>query len=69
MQVEITKKDQIKDLYSQLKEKTKFIELVAKKVNRSPKSLRNHWFSEFWSIPEEYQQTVIDELNKTLLNQ
>ena len=69
MQVEITKKDQIKELYSQLKEKTKFIELVAKKVNRSPKSLRNHWFSEFWSIPEEYQQTVIDELNKTLLNQ
>lgn len=61
--------DKIKNLYSQVKAKTKFIEKVAVEINRSPKSLRNHWFSEFWSIPEEHQKTVLELLQKEIKEQ
>jgi hypothetical protein len=65
----ITPIEQIKDLYSQIKQKTKFIEAAAKAIGRSPNSLRNHWFSEFWSIPAEHQETVKLLLEETIKGQ
>jgi hypothetical protein len=65
----LTLMDQIKDLYSQINKKTQFIQMAADKIGRSPKSLRNHWFSEFWSIPSEHQETVKILLKETIKNQ
>jgi hypothetical protein len=61
--------EEIKTLYSQIEKKVKFIQYVASKVNRSPKTLRNHWFAEFWSIPLEYQETVKLLLEETISEQ
>ena len=54
----LTPIEEIKSLYGQIKEKTKTIEFIASKIGRAPKSLRNHWFSEFWAIPAEHQENV-----------
>jgi hypothetical protein len=67
--VELTKIEQIKNLYSQIEKKVKFIEFVAEKVERSPKTLRNHWFAEFWSVPVEHQEQVIKLLKETISKQ
>lgn len=61
--------EQIQDLYSKVKGKTKFIKFAAQEVGNSPLTLRNHWFSAFWSIPAEHQQEVVDLLNKWLEKQ
>lgn len=64
-----TKMDNIKDLYSKLNHKTNFTILLAKELGKSPNSLRVHWFGNFWSIPEQYQDTVIRFLQNTIKNQ
>ncbi|MEC4049778.1 hypothetical protein OX284_010095 [Flavobacterium sp. SUN046] len=69
MKQTLTPIDEIKDLYSQVKEKTKFIINVSPLIGRAPKTLRNHWFSEFWSIPKEHQPRVKELLETTIKNQ
>ena len=59
----------IKDKYKQLNAKQKFIELVAKELNKSALSLSRNWFSAYWSIPQSEQSKVIELLNETLKNQ
>lgn len=61
--------DQIKQMYKEVDGKVSFIELVASDVKRSPKTLRNHWFAEFWSIPEEHQPKVIELLKAKIASQ
>jgi len=60
--------EEIKELYSQLDHKTKFIALAAKKFNRSPNGLKQNWFATFWAIPVDFQLKVknllIAELKK-----
>jgi hypothetical protein len=53
------KKNTIKTLYAQIDKKTMFIIEVADYFGKSPQSLRVHWFSSFWSIPEDYQDELI----------
>jgi len=65
----ITKIDNIKDLYAQVNKKTEFLKNLAPEVNRTPQTLRVHWFAQFWSIPEEKQDDVISFLQKTIKNQ
>ncbi len=59
----------IQELYSQVNHKTKWISKAAEEVERTPRTLRVHWFAQFWSIPEEYQQTIIDLLKLELKQQ
>ena len=59
----------IRELYDQIDKKTKFIIKVAKDLGKSPQTVRVHWFAQFWSIPEEYQQRVIELLEETIKNQ
>ena len=60
--------EEIKELYSQLDHKTKFIALAGKKFNRSPNGLKQNWFATFWNIPVDFQPKVknllIAELEK-----
>ena len=63
------KKAYIKALYAQIDKKTKFIIEVADYFGKSPQSLRVHWFSSFWSIPEEYQDKLIILLEQKIETQ
>jgi len=59
--------ENIKTLYSRINKKTKFIEMAADDLEKSPLTLRHHWFSAFWSIPEEYQERVVELLQNTII--
>lgn len=61
--------ENIQELYSQIDEKTKFIILASNHLGKSPLTLRNHWFSAFWSIPEEYQEQIVKLLQNTIKKQ
>lgn len=61
--------DEIKELYSQINEKTKFMEMVASDLIKKPNTLKNHWFSSFFSIPDEYQERVMELLQNTIKEQ
>lgn len=60
---------EIQGLYAQIQKKTEFIKLVANDLGKSPLTLRNHWFSAFWSIPDENQPRVKALLCETLEKQ
>lgn len=61
----------IKRLYAQIDRKTEFIEMLAEDTDRSKKTIRTHWFasSSWWAVPEEFQDRVIELLQKTIANQ
>ncbi len=61
--------DEIKDLYSKVSKKTKFIILASVELEKSALTLRHHWFGQFWSIPEEHQSKVKELLELTIENQ
>ena len=65
----ITKIDNIKDLYSQIKQKTNYMIELATHLDKSPNSLRVHWFGNFWSIPSHHQDEVIIFTQKYIKNQ
>lgn len=60
---------EIQNLYAEVAHKTNFIKEVAAELGKSPSSLRNHWFGQFWSIPKEHQSKVKEILIKTIDNQ
>ena len=57
---------EIKTRYRKLDNKKKFIEEVCEAVGRSHNTVRHHWFSDsgFWSVPRQYQSTVLSLLKK-----
>ncbi len=59
----------IKKMYSNIINKKKFIELVAKKLDKNPVSIKNHWFTGFFKIPEEEQEAVVELLQNTIKKQ
>lgn len=64
-------KKEIRILWNQIEHKSDFIMELAKKVKRSPKTLRTHWFSKdkINTIPADMEQTVIKELRKKIKEQ
>lgn len=58
--------DNIKSLWEQIEDTNFMLMEIAKVVSRSPLTLMNHWFSRFWNIPAEYQDTVISMLQKKI---
>jgi hypothetical protein len=56
----------IKPLFDKLDNKSQFIEALAEKVDRSPATLENHWFSRYWRVPSDLRPFVIKELAKAI---
>jgi hypothetical protein len=56
----------IKPLFDKLHNKSQFIEALAEKVDRSPATLENHWFSRYWRVPSDLRPFVIKELAKAI---
>lgn len=69
MTEEITKIDNIKNLWQEINNKTNFIIAVAHDLDRSPNTLHNHWFARFWQVPEEKQDEVIKYMQTWIRNQ
>ena len=51
--------DQIKANYKIVRNKNKFIRELAEYFHMSPLSIRNHWFSNHWAIPEYKQERCL----------
>ncbi len=62
-------KENIKQLFRNVENKTEFIELLSKEFNRKPASIRNNWFSAFYSIPQENEARVVELLQRTIAAQ
>ena len=58
--------ENIKNLYGQINQKTKFIGEVAADLGKNPQYVRSHWFSSFWTIPEIYQGRVVELLQNKI---
>ena len=58
--------DEIKDLFGRVEEKSRFINDLSMHVPVKPSSIKVNWLcdSGFWSIPEEYQKTVLAMLRE-----
>lgn len=65
----MNKIENIKNMYSKINKKTQFIGMVAEDLGKNPQYVRGHWFSAFWTIPEHYQNRVIELLQNTIANQ
>ena len=65
----MTKIDNIQTLWQQLHNKTEFIKLVAKDLDRSPNTIHNHWFARFWQVPKGCEDRVIVLLQNTIKQQ
>ncbi|WP_438423217.1 hypothetical protein [Aquimarina macrocephali] len=61
--------ENIKKLYAKVEDKQKFIEVVAEEFGKDPRTLQNHWFIRFFSVPDKYQARVVELLQNTLQNQ
>ena len=64
----ITPLDNIKNLYNDVGPKVPFFTALAVHLDRSPRTLNNHWFCRFWAIPEDQQQEVIAFMQKWIAN-
>lgn len=59
----------IRNLYNQISKKREFISMAAADLNKSPLTLRQHWFGQFWNIPEEHQPRIVELLQNTIATQ
>jgi len=65
----MTKIDNIKDLYKQVKGKSNFMLEFSKSIDRTYNTLKNHWFASGWQIPEDKQDETISYLQNFIINQ
>ena len=65
----LTPIDEIKDLYSQVKRKNDFMKALAESLGKKPNTLKNHWFSGFFSIPDEHLEETKTFLQSTIKKQ
>ena len=61
--------ENIKHLFNQIENKFDFILLLSKEFKVKPNSIRNNWFSSYYSIPEKHEQRVIELLQNTIQRQ
>ena len=59
----------IKQLYNQIDNKFDFILLLSKEFKVKPNSIRNNWFSSYYSIPEKHESRVVEILQQTIRQQ
>lgn len=56
---------EIKKLYGQLKDKKAFCELISKETGTGARTIYNHWFGGFWSIPDKHKDLVLRKLQES----
>jgi len=62
-------KQNIKQLFNQIENKFDFILLLSKEFKVKPNSIRNNWFSSYYSIPEKHESRVVEILQQTIRQQ
>ena len=62
-------KQNIKELFNQIENKFDFILLLSKEFKVKPNSIRNNWFSSYYSIPEKHESRVVEILQQTIRQQ
>ena len=62
-------KQNIKELFNQIENKFDFIILLSKEFKVKPNSIRNNWFSSYYSIPEKHESRVVEILQQTIRQQ
>jgi hypothetical protein len=62
-------KQNIKELFNQIDNKFDFILLLSKEFKVKPNSIRNNWFSSYYSIPEKHESRVVEILQQTIRQQ
>ncbi len=62
----ITKNETIQNQYQSLDNKADFIREVAKELKKKPGTLKNHWFSCFFSVPTAHEDRVIEMLEEKI---
>jgi len=62
-------KQNIKELFNQIDNKFDFIILLSKEFKVKPNSIRNNWFSSYYSIPEKHESRVVEILQQTIRQQ
>jgi|TARA_R100001463_G_scaffold124211_1_gene181094 2-succinyl-5-enolpyruvyl-6-hydroxy-3-cyclohexene-1-carboxylate synthase len=65
------KVDNIQRLFSVVKDKKAFIQLLHDdlKCKTKPQSMRTNWFAGFWNMPDKYKERTIQLLQNTIINQ
>ena len=58
-----------KNLFTNINDKQSFIMLCADEFGIKPISIRNNWFSGFWSIPDKHQERVLVLLQNYIKHQ
>ena len=61
--------ENIKELYKQVEHQKVFIELLSREFNLAPLSIRNNWFSSFYSIPQKHHKRLTELLQRTIAAQ
>lgn len=56
--------NEIKQLYSELKDKKAFCLELSEEVGTRAMTIYNHWFGTFWAIPKKHQSIVLEKLLK-----
>lgn len=64
MNKELTKQDNIIQLWSKINYKTGFIKEAAVHFKKSPVTLHNHWFAKFFTVPKKEEDNVIKFMQK-----
>ena len=59
----------IKHLFDQIDNKLDLISLLSNEFKVKPNSIRNNWFSSYYSIPEKHESRVIELLQNTIQRQ
>jgi len=62
-------KQNIKQLFNQIENKFDFIILLSKEFKVKPNSIRNNWFSSYYSIPVKHESRVVEILQQTIRQQ
>jgi hypothetical protein len=61
--------ENIKHLFNKIDNKFDFIILLSKEFKVKPNSIRNNWFSSYYSIPEKHESRVVEILQQTIRQQ
>ena len=59
----------IKHLFDQIDNKLDLISLLSNEFKVKPNSIRNNWFSSYYSIPEKHEDRVVQLLQNTIKSQ
>jgi len=61
--------ENIKHLFNQIENKKPFILLLSNEFKVKPNSIRNNWFSSYYSIPKKHESRVVEILQQTIRQQ